>query len=232
MNVLFPFGYGLSYTTFAYDNLCITDGNAKVDAPVNDDTPLQVSVDITNTGSVAGAEVVQLYVKNPIVYEIRPEKELRAFEKVFLAPGETKTVHFTLTKRAFTYYETRIHDWYAESGDYEILIGASSRDIRLAQTITIRSTGTIPFVADETTTCEDVELFAKDGSPLDEMLAKSGFAEATARDDEDEAMGSGTADMMKAMFTGTPLHSILSFSGEELTYEDIQETIRKLNELN
>lgn len=232
MNVLFPFGYGLSYTTFAYDNLCITDGNAKVDAPVNDDTPLQVSVDITNTGSVAGAEVVQLYVKNPIVYEIRPEKELRAFEKVFLAPGETKTVHFTLTKRAFTYYETRIHDWYAESGDYEILIGASSRDIRLAQTITIRSTGTIPFVADETTTCEDVELFANDGSPLDEMLAKSGFAEATARDDEDEAMGSGTADMMKAMFTGTPLHSILSFSGEELTYEDIQETIRKLNELN
>lgn len=232
MDVLFPFGYGLSYTTFAYDNLCITDGNVKVDAPVNDDTPLQVSVDITNTGSVAGAEVVQLYVKNPVVYEIRPEKELRAFEKVFLAPGETKTVHFTLTKRAFTYYETRIHDWYAESGDYEILIGASSRDIRLAQTITIRSTGTIPFVADETTTCEDVELFAKDGSPLDEMLAKSGFAEATARDDEDEAMGSGTADMMKAMFTGTPLHSILSFSGEELTYEDIQETIRKLNELN
>lgn len=232
MDVLFPFGYGLSYTTFAYDNLCITDGNVKVDAPVNDDTPLQVSVDITNTGSVAGAEVVQLYVKNPVVYEIRPEKELRAFEKVFLAPGETKTVHFTLTKRAFTYYETRIHDWYAESGDYEILIGSSSRDIRLAQTITIRSTGTIPFVADETTTCEDVELFAKDGSPLDEMLAKSGFAEATARDDEDEAMGSGTADMMKAMFTGTPLHSILSFSGEELTYEDIQETIRKLNELN
>lgn len=232
MDVLFPFGYGLSYTTFAYDNLCITDGNVKVGAPVNDDTPLQVSVDITNTGSVAGAEVVQLYVKNPVVYEIRPEKELRAFEKVFLAPGETKTVHFTLTKRAFTYYETRIHDWYAESGDYEILIGASSRDIRLAQTITIRSTGTIPFVADETTTCEDVELFAKDGSPLDEMLAKSGFAEATARDDEDEAMGSGTADMMKAMFTGTPLHSILSFSGEELTYEDIQETIRKLNELN
>ncbi len=232
MDVLFPFGYGLSYTTFAYDNLCITDGNTKVDAPVNDDTPLQVSVDITNTGSVAGAEVVQLYVKNPVVYEIRPEKELRAFEKVFLAPGETKTVHFTLTKRAFTYYETRIHDWYAESSNYEILIGASSRDIRLAQTITIQSTGTIPFVADETTTCEDVELFAKDGSPLDEMLAKSGFAEATARDDEDEAMGSGTADMMKAMFTGTPLHSILSFSGEELTYEDIQETIRKLNELN
>ena len=232
MDVLFPFGYGLSYTTFAYDNLCITDGNTEVDAPVNDDTPLQVSVDITNTGSVAGAEVAQLYVKNPVVYEIRPEKELRAFEKVFLAPGETKTVHFTLTKRAFTYYETRIHDWYAESGNYEILIGASSRDIRLAQTITIQSTGTIPFVADETTTCEDVELFAKDGSPLDEMLAKSGFAEATARDDEDEAMGSGTADMMKAMFTGTPLHSILSFSGEELTYEDIQETIRKLNELN
>ena len=87
----------------------------------------------------------------------------------------------------------------------------------------------IPFVADYVTTCEDVELFAKDGSALDEMLRRSGFAEATDHDGDD-SMGSGTADMMKAMFTGTPLHSILSFSSEELTYEDIQDTIRKLNE--
>jgi beta-glucosidase len=72
-------------------------------------------------------------------------------------------------------------------------------------------------------------LFAKDGSALDEMLRGSGFAEATDHDGDD-SMGSGTADMMKAMFTGTPLHSILSFSSEELTYEDIQDTIRKLNE--
>lgn len=136
---------------------------------------------------------------------------------------------FTLNARAFSYYETRIHDWYAESGDYEILLASSSRDIRLQDTVSITGSKKIPFVADYITTCEDVELFAKDGSALDEMLRGSGFAEATDHDGDD-SMGSGTADMMKAMFTGTPLHSILSFSSEELTYEDIQDTIRKLNE--
>lgn len=231
MDVLFPFGYGLSYTDFTYSNMKVTvNGKNAADIDVIKETDeIVVSADITNTGNCDGAEIVQLYIKNPVVYEIRPEKELRDFAKVFLKAGETKTVTFTLNARAFSYYETRIHDWYAESGDYEILLASSSRDIRLQDTVSITGSKKIPFVADYITTCEDVELFAKDGSALDEMLRRSGFAEATDHDGDD-SMGSGTADMMKAMFTGTPLHSILSFSSEELTYEDIQDTIRKLNE--
>lgn len=231
MDVLFPFGYGLSYTDFTYSNMKVTvNGKNAADVDVIKETDeIVVSADITNTGNSDGAEIVQLYIKNPVVYEIRPEKELRDFAKVFLKAGETKTVTFTLNARAFSYYETRIHDWYAESGDYEILLASSSRDIRLQDTVSITGSKKIPFVADYITTCEDVELFAKDGSALDEMLRGSGFAEATDHDGDD-SMGSGTADMMKAMFTGTPLHSILSFSSEELTYEDIQNTIRKLNE--
>ena len=231
MDVLFPFGYGLSYTDFTYSNMKVTvNGKNATDVDVIKETDeIIVSADITNTGNCDGAEIVQLYIKNPVVYEIRPEKELRDFAKVFLKAGETKTVTFTLNARAFSYYETRIHDWYAESGDYEILLASSSRDIRLQDTVSITGSKKIPFVADYVTTCEDVELFAKDGSALDEMLRGSGFAEATDHDGDD-SMGSGTADMMKAMFTGTPLHSILSFSSEELTYEDIQDTIRKLNE--
>ena len=231
MDVLFPFGYGLSYTDFTYSNMKVTvNGKNAADVDMIKETDeIVVTADITNTGNCDGAEIVQLYIKNPVVYEIRPEKELRDFAKVFLKAGETKTVTFTLNARAFSYYETRIHDWYAESGDYEILLAASSRDIRLQDTVSITGSKKIPFVADHVTTCEDVELFAKDGSALDEMLRRSGFAEATDHDGDD-SMGSGTADMMKAMFTGTPLHSILSFSSEELTYEDIQDTIRKLNE--
>lgn len=231
MDVLFPFGYGLSYTDFTYSNMKVTvNGKNAADVDMIKETDeIVVSADITNTGNCDGAEIVQLYIKNPVVYEIRPEKELRDFAKVFLKAGETKTVTFTLNARAFSYYETRIHDWYAESGDYEILLASSSRDIRLQDTVSITGSKKIPFVADYVTTCEDVELFAKDGSALDEMLRGSGFAEATDHDGDD-SMGSGTADMMKAMFTGTPLHSILSFSSEELTYEDIQDTIRKLNE--
>lgn len=231
MDVLFPFGYGLSYTDFTYSNMKVTvNGKNAADVDVIKETDeIVVSADITNTGNCDGAEIVQLYIKNPVVYEIRPEKELRDFAKVFLKAGETKTVTFMLNARAFSYYETRIHDWYAESGDYEILLASSSRDIRLQYTVSITGSKKIPFVADYVTTCKDVELFAKDGSALDEMLRRSGFAEATDHDGDD-SMGSGTADMMKAMFTGTPLHSILSFSSEELTYEDIQDTIRKLNE--
>lgn len=231
MDVLFPFGYGLSYTDFTYSNMKVTvNGKNATDVDVIKETDeIIVSADITNTGNCDGAEIVQLYIKNPVVYEIRPEKELRDFAKVFLKAGETKAVTFTLNARAFSYYETRIHDWYAESGDYEILLASSSRNIRLQDTVSITGSKKIPFVADHITTCEDVELFAKDGSALDEMLRRSGFAEATDHDGDD-SMGSGTADMMKAMFTGTPLHSILSFSSEELTYEDIQDTIRKLNE--
>lgn len=221
MDVLFPFGYGLSYTDFAYDNLRLSKQEA------TDIDTITVSVDVRNIGQKAGAEIVQLYVHNPDGEEIRPEKELRNFAKVFLEPGETKTVTMELNGRAFSYYHMGIHDWYAESGEYEILIGASSRDIRLRQSIQMSSTKQIPFVAGDTTTWADVELFAKDPSVLDHIRDVSGF---TGEDRvNDDSLGAGADEMMANMFADTPLHSILSFSGDELKYEDIQNAIRKMN---
>lgn len=221
MDVLFPFGYGLSYTDFAYDNLRISKQEA------TDIDTITVSVDVRNIGQKAGAEIVQLYVHNPDGEEIRPEKELRNFAKVFLEPGETKTVTMELNGRAFSYYHMGIHDWYAESGEYEILIGASSRDIRLRQSIQMSSTKQIPFVAGDTTTWADVELFAKDPSVLDHIRDVSGFTNEDRVNDD--SLGAGADEMMANMFADTPLHSILSFSGDELKYEDIQDAIRKMN---
>ena len=105
MDVLFPFGHGLSYTTFSYSNLR-TDKDA-----MKDTDTMEVSVDVKNTGSMAGKEVVQLYVADKESTVIRPIKELKGFEKVELAPGETKTVTFTLDKRAFAFYSVKLQDW-------------------------------------------------------------------------------------------------------------------------
>ena len=96
---------------------------------MKDTDRVEVSVDIKNTGERAGREVVQLYVADKESTVIRPVKELKGFEKVELAPGEKKTVTFILDKRAFAYYSVRIHDWYVETGAFDIMIGASGYQI-------------------------------------------------------------------------------------------------------
>ncbi len=133
-DVLFPFGFGLSYTEFSYSALKLSKKKMK------DTDTLEVSFRVKNTGTVFGAETVQLYVNDKESTVFRPEKELKAFTKVFLAPGEETTVRLTLGKRAFAYYNVNIHDWHIETGDFNILIGASSRDIRLTGTVNIAST--------------------------------------------------------------------------------------------
>jgi beta-glucosidase len=119
---LFPFGYGLSYSDFTYSNLRI-EGSG---------TNLAVSVDIRNIGSRAGQEIVQLYVRDPQSKLVRPEKELKAFAKVMLEAGETKTISLSLRHDAFAYYDPAKKAWVAEAGAFEILVGASSADIRLS----------------------------------------------------------------------------------------------------
>jgi beta-glucosidase len=128
---LFPFGHGLSYTTFKYSNLRLS---AKALTP---NELLKVRVDITNTGKVAGKEVVQLYVRDIKSSVARPEKELKAFAKVELAPKQTKTVTLTLDREAFWYFDVTRNTWATEPGDFEILIGSSSRDIRLKEPFTL-----------------------------------------------------------------------------------------------
>ena len=130
-DVLFPFGHGLSYTRFAYQDLTLS--HAELDAPYE----LKLSLKVTNTGPVEGAEVVQVYVRSvePVVF--RPEKELKAFAKVFLKPGETQQVSMTLDARSFAIYDTVICDWVVPGGVYQILVGASSRDIRLQADVNV-----------------------------------------------------------------------------------------------
>ena len=131
---LFPFGHGLSYTEFAYSDLKLSA------TEITDKDQLQVSLTVSNTGKVTGKEVIQLYVADPESSVQRPPKELKAFDKIELKPGESKEVSFTLNKRDFSYYSKVYNRWLAESGKFEILIGSSSRDIRLQGGLTLSNT--------------------------------------------------------------------------------------------
>jgi beta-glucosidase len=131
---LFAFGFGLSYTTFTYGELQLS---ARRMAP--DDT-LQVSIDVTNTGEWAGKEIVQVYVRDEQAKLQRPEKELKAFAKVQLEPGERKAVTLSLTREALAYYDDVAHEWVAEAGEFEILVGASSQDIPARAMFTLTAT--------------------------------------------------------------------------------------------
>ncbi len=135
---LFPFGFGLSYTTFSYSSLQL---GAQEIAP--DDT-LQVSVDVTNTGQRAGKEIVQLYIRDVVASLQRPEKELKAFLKVHLEPGECKTVTLNVAHDALAYYDDLAREWVAEAGEFEVLVGASSQDIRATATFPLTASSRWP----------------------------------------------------------------------------------------
>jgi beta-glucosidase len=128
--VRFPFGHGLSYASFSYSNMRVSGTH------LNTGETLHVSFDLTNTSAVAGAEVAQLYVSHGSSVMFTPEQELKGFEKVLLAPGETREVSFALTRRDLSYYDVVASDWRVEGGTYEIRISASSRDTRLSYSIT------------------------------------------------------------------------------------------------
>jgi beta-glucosidase len=123
--IQYPFGYGLSYTSFDYSDLKIAPGK------FSETHPVEVALNLRNSGSRAGAEVVELYVHDGHSSVDRPVKELKGFRRVELAPGETKAIRFTLDRSAFAYYSTAKKDWVAEPGEFEILVGASSQDIKL-----------------------------------------------------------------------------------------------------
>jgi len=149
MPVLFPFGYGLSYTTFEYSN-------AKVSASKFKDVDgVTVTVDVTNAGDVAGKEIVQIYVHDQQSGLVRPEKELKGFAKVELQPGETKSVSIPLDFRAFAFYHPEYKQWITEDGDFDILIAASAADIRQTLTITLESTVGLPCILDKESTIRE-----------------------------------------------------------------------------
>jgi beta-glucosidase len=125
---LFPFGFGLSYTTFQYSNLSISPESFE------GGTPVTVSFDVTNTGKREGAEIAELYVSDTHARVPRPLKELKGFQKINLRPGQTKKVTLTLDRRAFSYYDVNHKQWQADAGDFSVLIGGSSDNISLRGT--------------------------------------------------------------------------------------------------
>ena len=126
----FPFGYGLSYTTFAYKNLSVSP------AKVSGDQPVTVTFDVTNTGKHEGAEVAEVYVGEEHSSVPRPVKELKGFSKVFLKPGESKRVTVKLDRRSFSYFDEKKHDWTADAAEFNILVGRSSAQIELTGKLT------------------------------------------------------------------------------------------------
>lgn len=144
--VLFPFGHGLSYTTFSYSA-------PRVSATTFHDVDgVTVTMDVTNTGPVAGKEIVQVYIHDRKASLARPPKELKGFAKVALQPGETVTVAIHLDARAFAYYHPAYGQWITEDGEFDILVGASSADIRGTETVTLKSTLALPSLLNREST--------------------------------------------------------------------------------
>ena len=223
MPVRYPFGYGLSYTTFEYSDLQLSSDKIK------DTDKLKVTLKVKNTGNRAGKEIVQLYVADKTGAASRPVKELKNFVKVELQPQEEKTVEMELDKRSFAWYNTDIHDWYAASGEYEILAAASSRDIRLKKTVYVESTRELPMHIHMNTTIgellENPKTKAVIEGMTDSLIQHMGGSSEEENSAASEAI---TKEMSLKMMENSPLRSMRSFMG--MTTEEIQEFIQKLQE--
>lgn len=206
--VRFPFGHGLSYTTFAYQNLTIRENSDDV----------TVSFDLENTGSQAGKEVAQVYVANHASQTIMPIDELRDFVKVELQPGETKHLTLKLSRRAFAWYNSETETWEADNGQYEILVGSSSRDIRLRQEFEL-TIGTNPLgkITGETYVGE---LMENADERIKQIIAEMGL---TATFDK------FMSPELAPIFANIPLRSLTM---ADVDAETVHELLQKLNELD
>ncbi|MCA9953726.1 MAG: glycoside hydrolase family 3 C-terminal domain-containing protein [Anaerolineales bacterium] len=213
MPVQFPFGYGLSYTSFEYSNPQVSATSFK------DTDGVTVSVDVTNSGEMAGKETVQLYVHDKVSGLVRPFKELKGFAKVELQPGETKTVSMDLDFRAFAYYHPEYAQWITEDGEFDLLIGASSADIRHTLTVTLESSLDLPCILDKESTIRewmaDPRGQAVFGPHYDKMEADA--RKAFGGDDNERYATEGSIGMdIMEMFSDMPLVSVLMFQKDAL----------------
>ena len=225
MDVLFPFGHGLSYTTFAFENLRLSAEE------INDTDTLTVTVTAKNTGAVPGKTVVQLYVgKGQTDQVIRPVKELKGFDKVFLNPGESKDVSFTLDKRSFAYWNDELGDWHVETGEYTVSIGHSSRDLAVCAAVKVNSTVKIPTYYTLDTIFMDLMADPEAVKALAPILDAIKKALIPGSDDRTAAASEAiTEEMNLAMLNYMPLRGILSFGGGAIAPETVEAILDKLN---
>ena len=221
MPVLFPFGHGLSYTTFVYSHLRL-DKSA-----IRERETLEVSVDITNTGRHTGKEVVQLYVAPKTAGVIRPIRELKAFDKIELTPGETRTVRFMLDRRAFAYWETEIHDWFVQTGTYEIQIGKNATEMLLTVEVSVESERVIPRLFHMNSTLGEIMADPRGGAIFEQLMG--GAAQTDTRETSKAAGEAINDEMIAAMMEGMPLRQMRSFM-PGITREMLEGILAALNQ--
>ena len=225
METAFPFGYGLSYTTFEYSDLRLDKKE------MTDKESVQVNVKVKNTGNRAGKTVVQLYVEAPETEVIRPVRELKGFEKIFLEAGEEKTVTFTLNERAFAYWNTTIHDWYAEEGTYKVMIGENADQMCLGDVVIVHCTKEIPKTYSLNTCLGELMRDPKAQvvmGPFMQGMAQNDAAKDMAEAQENDTSGAVNQEMMAAMMEGMPLRQLLSFV-PGITREMLEQMVDALN---
>lgn len=221
---LFPFGHGLSYTSFDYSDVKLSSKQ------IRDNEELEVQVTVTNTGERAGKETVQLYVRDVESSVNRPSKELKGFAKVALEPGQSETVTIKLDKRAFAYYNVQLGGWHVETGDFELLIGRSSADIVLAETVHVTSTTVVPLIVHRNTTIGDL-LNDPRKAEIAQTLLKQ-FEQGLGMSAEAASSEDGMGDMFAAMMKFMPLRNLTAFSQGKFSEEMLDSLITQLNTTN
>jgi len=256
-DVLFPFGHGLSYTTFEYSDLQVSQ------LKIDDKDTLSITLTVKNTGSVAGKETVQLYVRDVEATVFRPDKELKGFEKVALQPGEETQVVIELGPRAFAYYDTEASDWQVEAGTFDILVGASAQDIRLQASVEVTSSRPVDAGANGHTTGiyhnfpkgkavsrQDFEGLLGRSVPANEGAKKGEYTINTPIADMGESFigrqlnaymnkqmtkmigdqeGTPTAMLMQAIASEMPLRGILMMDGGAISREMLDSVVALAN---
>lgn len=217
MPVRWPFGHGLSYTEFTY-------GEPRLSADtLNDDGQLTVTIDVTNQGSRAGKETVQLYIAPCADTAVRPEKELKGFVKVELQPAEAKTVSLTVNARSLSMYNETLGDWYAAPGQYEVQLGSSVHDIRAKAAFAFSTEKRLPLHVDMNTIMAELLHNPTAAPALTEMMTRM-----------KDMMGGGASEaiseeMVRNMMENLPLRAMKSFAG--LSDEVMNEMIDNFNKL-
>ena len=221
--VRYPFGHGLSYTTFQYSNLTLDkEEMAQGDA-------LTVSVDVTNTGKCFGKEVVMLYVENAPCDVFRPVRELRAFDKIGLEAGETKTVTFTLEERAFSYWNEGMHAFTVPKGTYGISMGKDCETMHLTKTVAHQGT---PLQRGKYTVNSILMDIMQDPKAMAALAPLFGQMKSLVggAGDSDSSSEAISPEMVQAMMGAMPLRSMVSFSGGKLSYETVEQMVALINQ--
>lgn len=217
---LFEFGFGLSYTEFAY-----TGVSADRDT-LTDREEITVRVQVKNVGETAGSEIVQLYVHDRQTAVQRPERELKGFAKIFLQPGEEKTVSTTLDKHAFAYYDVQLSDWLVQSGKFDLLVGRSSRDIQFKKTVEVIATVEPKLSVHRNTSFGEIYQYAPTRDYAKELIAyferESGI---------DFHLGDNIDDFALTVISDFPLKALVTFTKGRFSEDDLQKTILKLNSM-